>query len=141
MAAILIISPGSVVANVSPSLKRVFRLAKAISTCCLTRAAVRPARSPTEDPNLGQGVLHQLAPIGEVPENPAGCFTYRECSTGSSVESTIKVSGSPTSSDKTAHLRGSKKLLSLRMRRWNEEGARSTTPEKRCGKNRAAPPR
>src|SRR5919107_753925 len=69
------------------------------------------------------------------PSKPADCFTWRGCSTASSVESTTRVSGSPTNSGTTARLRSSRKRLSLRSLRWKEEGARPTTPGNRCEKN------
>jgi hypothetical protein len=74
LAAILVVSPVSVVANVSPSPKILFRLAKTISICCLTPRR-RSARSVhQQDSDLGQGALLQLALVGEVPENPAGAL-------------------------------------------------------------------
>src|SRR5215210_429579 len=69
---------------------------------------------------------------------PADCPTCLGCKTESSVESTINVSGSPTSSPTNVRLKGSSKCRSLRIRRWKEEGCSPATPGNRCEKKRPA---
>src|SRR5215210_4231351 len=57
------------------------------------------------------------------PSKPvADCPTWRGCKTSRSVESTRRVSGSPTNSSRTARRKGSRKRRSLRRRRCKEEG-------------------
>ncbi len=69
---------------------------------------------------------------------PADCPTCLGCKTDSSVESTISVSGSPTSSSSNVRLKGSRKRRNLRKRRCKEEGWSPTTPGNRCEKKRPA---
>src|SRR5829696_2180471 len=61
------------------------------------------------------------------PGNPDPCGTCLGCKTESSVESTSKVSGSPTISERISRRRGSRKRLSLLTLRGNEEGCNPTT--------------
>ena len=77
--------------------------------------------------------LTQQAPSKALP-----CPTCLGCKTESKVESTIKVSGSPTNSESTTRRKGSKKRLSRLTLRWNEEGCSPTTPGNRCEKNLSA---
>src|SRR5215212_2899104 len=74
----------------------------------------------------------------EAPSKPLDCPSCLGCKTESSVESTIRVSGSPTNSETTSRRKGSKKRLSLLTLRWNEEGWSPTPPGNRCEKNRSA---
>src|SRR5215208_5808789 len=69
------------------------------------------------------------------PGNPEPWGTCLGCKTESSVESTSKVSGSPTISERTSRRRGSRKRRNLLTRRWNEEGYSPATPGNRCEKN------
>src|SRR5215204_7012129 len=69
------------------------------------------------------------------PSKPADWETWRGFRTSSKVESTIMVSGSPTSSASIERLKGSRKRLSLRTRRCSEEGKSPSTPGKRWEKN------
>src|SRR5215213_6043363 len=62
----------------------------------------------------------------------------RGCKTSRSVESTVRVSGSPTNSGRTSRRKGSKKRLSFFTRRCKEEGCILTTPGNRCQKNLCA---
>src|ERR687898_992641 len=74
------------------------------------------------------------------PGNPDPCGTCLGCKTESSVESTSKVSGSPTISERISRRRGSRKRLSLLTLRWNEEGCNPPhrgTGEKRTSLRRA----
>src|SRR5215204_5976504 len=67
----------------------------------------------------------QLDPVDAegTPAYPPGTVeTWRGCRTSSKVESTSKVSASPTSSGTISRLRGSKKRLSFLTLRCNEEG-------------------
>lgn len=65
--------------------------------------------------------LTHAAPEADAAQ-PADCPTCLGCKTSSSVESTINVSGSPTSSFTNVRLKGSRKRRNLRTRRWKEEG-------------------
>jgi hypothetical protein len=68
---------------------------------------------------------------------PADCPTCLGCKTESSVESTINVSESPTSSSNNARLKGSSKRRNLRTRRWKEWWS-PATPGNRCENKRPA---
>src|SRR5215210_1869304 len=82
-----------------------------------------------------QNEPHLLHPA---PSKPAAdCFTCLGCKTGSRVESTMSVSGSPANSSSRAHRRGSRKRLSFLTRRWKEDGWKPTMPGNRCEKNRS----
>src|SRR5215207_764872 len=72
------------------------------------------------------------------PSKPADCSTWRGCNTESSVESTTRVSGSPTSSRTICRRRGSRKRLSFLTRRLKEEGYIPATPGNRWEKNLCA---
>src|SRR5215216_5206312 len=69
------------------------------------------------------------------PSKPTDCPTCLGCKTESKVESTIMVSGSPTSSARKKRLSGSKKWRNFLILRCKEEGQIPATPGNRCEKN------
>ncbi len=67
--AILVASPTSVLAKVSPNPKTRLRLEKQISLYALPLAALVGPLAHQQDAALGQGFLQLLAPVGQIPQH------------------------------------------------------------------------
>ncbi len=97
--------------------------------------------APEYRPGLREVARGRRRDLDQTPSNPAAdCLTCLGCSTGKSVESTISVSGSPTSSGSTALLKGSRKRPSLRARAGATRTGRSR-PRRGTDAGRTSPRR